>query len=463
MVVKSVLLGLQIALLSALTLGCFYAFQLTRNTSFYYLAFCWLAHVTYKIFTIGAYKTASDDSQVMLTAIVAIAADLPLFLSSFPAKWRKWWLPAFPIFSFGLIVYIYFNGPADNNLKIEYLYLVSATQPILILLWLACSTFFVKIFSASRIISTFLAFSFIGLIISQIAVAYFEVKHIKPDPLTQFSWATFSSVIFFSISVILFLIVRGELSGIKKEKAEAIEQLEVKGQFEYLGYLASSIEHEIRNPLDTFKDELDDLKIKLQNHPDLSSKFEKLEKSADRISIAADVINVLRMTKEEFRPKLKEWLVVERVNASLNYVKKEFSSWSEKIDPNVEEKTKELWIKADRYYLEEAFVNLFKNSYEAVTKENKSGKTKLDIELFANHEKVIVRFQDNGPGFISEDIPILTKPEYTKKDLSNSKANRGIGLFVCDKIVHLHDGEIVFSNSDDGGAVVTMTKVHPIV
>lgn len=455
-VLMSVTLGFQILSLSALSLGCFYAYQLSKNTSFYYIAFGWLAHGIYKVFTIGSEKPSPEGHPILLIAIISLVADVPLFLSSFPEKKRKLWLPIVPIATFALIVFLYWTDLLDYDPKRQVIYLISAIQPILIFLWLTYSTIRNKIFGISMKLAKALGIAFFAIAISQTPYIYFQGFLLtEQDDATKLAWRVFSLIIFLFISVIVFVAVKDKLSGIKKTKDSALQQLEIKGDFETLGYLSSSIEHEIRNPLAVFKDEIDDLKSKFQHRVDLTEQFVKLEKSADRIAIAADVINVLRKKKEEFAEDLKECLVVERVNSSLRYVRKEYTDWADKMFPEVTEKTKELWIMADFYYLEQAIINVFKNSYEAIEK-NKTGKIFIDLFAGENKERVVLTFRDTGAGFIQEDIPKLTKPEYTQKDKSNSKANRGIGLFVCDKIVHLHNGTINFSNSEEGGAVVTM-------
>jgi two-component system C4-dicarboxylate transport sensor histidine kinase DctB len=250
---------------------------------------------------------------------------------------------------------------------------------------------------------------------------------------------------------IVFLFIKDALTGLRSAK----EQLKIKGEFEELGFFAASIEHELRNPLQVIGDEVDYLKGKTQSNPELQSRFAILERQITRMSVAADIINVLRSKREDIVRKMKPVLVLNHVNQAIKYVKKELSQQSANIFFTVEERTNQLFVEADPSLLEQCFVNLLKNSVEALNRSKKSGE--IVIELFLRDKGVAaINFRDNGTGFVVEDIPKLIDPTYTKKPVSTVKSNRGLGLFVCDRIVQLHGGQISFSNHKNGGAIVML-------
>src|SRR5207244_3447685 len=96
-----------------------------------------------------------------------------------------------------------------------------------------------------------------------------------------------------------------------------------------------------------------------------------------------------------------------------------------------------------------------KNSIEAINRGGKSGEITIEMSL-KQRDTVVITIRDNGDGFIAEDMPMLTDPGYTKKEKSATKSNRGLGLFVCERIVKLHEGDIFFSNNEKGGAIVRL-------
>ena len=84
---------LSLAVLSALVFVCIYAYLLFQNSHFLFIALCWLANLVYTICS----RQENTERQRAITFIVALTADVPLFLSSFSEKERKWWLPVLPI------------------------------------------------------------------------------------------------------------------------------------------------------------------------------------------------------------------------------------------------------------------------------------------------------------------------------------------------------------------------------
>lgn len=496
------LLNLQIALLSALALGFIYIYQLTKNTSYLYLALCWLAHGIYKLFTLkippvnfrgGAiqnYEYLSinnlmpnidiHNSQVLidhirvkngeeighllvLIGMIALAADLPLFLSGFKQEeLKKRYLLIPTVIIIPLLFVTYFSQNIFNNVKT--IWFLGPLQSLLILLWLSYKTLNKNVFKLSPKLKKILTFIFVLLAVSQLVSIYtyslcpiikescFENKY------WDLFWKSYSTLIFLLTLLLAFMKAKYELS--KKESTEKQlevkeKQLEVKGEFESLGYLAASIEHEIRNPLEVIKGEITDLNNRFQNSDDINFKnqINNLDIQVDRLSLAANIIEVLRLKKERFTTYLKDTLVIDRVKNALKYIKKEFPLWSDIVTIHENEKTKRLFVLADKSYLEQVFINLLKNSYDAIKRTGKRGEIFIDVYL-VDKESVGITFSDTGDGFLLEDIPNLTKPDYTKKEKSRSESNRGLGLFVCEKIVSLHNGKIYFSNNSKGGAEV---------
>ena len=59
-------------------------------------------------------------------------------------------------------------------------------------------------------------------------------------------------------------------------------------------------------------------------------------------------------------------------------------------------------------------------------------------------KKNIIYFADNGPGFNVDDPNILFSPFVSKK-----KNGLGLGLFIVNEIVSMHNGKIDFNLVDD--------------
>jgi signal transduction histidine kinase len=103
----------------------------------------------------------------------------------------------------------------------------------------------------------------------------------------------------------------------------------------------------------------------------------------------------------------------------------------------------DLKIYADRALLEQAFINLVRNSLEAL-----EGQEKGQILLKARPEngKVLIEISDNGPGIPSDIQSQVFIPFFTTK-----QAGTGIGMSIVRKIIIMSGGSIRFrSNPGEG-------------
>ena len=103
---------------------------------------------------------------------------------------------------------------------------------------------------------------------------------------------------------------------------------------------------------------------------------------------------------------------------------------------------------ADKKYLEQIFINLLKNSIEAI--EHKKGIIKLNA--FRNeNEKIILKIIDNGKGISEDLIDQIFIPFFTTKELGS-----GIGLSLARQIMHLHGGSISIQSKPNIETIFTL-------
>ncbi|MCR2044024.1 sensor histidine kinase [Anaerosalibacter massiliensis] len=102
-------------------------------------------------------------------------------------------------------------------------------------------------------------------------------------------------------------------------------------------------------------------------------------------------------------------------------------------------------IKGDSYWLGEAFLNIIKNCIEHL---EDNGEINLFIE--SNPIFTEVKIEDNGSGFLKEDLPHIFKRFYKGKNAN--KDSIGIGLSIAKSIIEKHNGEISVENKKEGGA-----------
>jgi signal transduction histidine kinase len=104
-------------------------------------------------------------------------------------------------------------------------------------------------------------------------------------------------------------------------------------------------------------------------------------------------------------------------------------------------------VVVDSLLVGQSLLNLALNAIEAM-----DHRGELRIEYFtppgdsdAKQFHLIVR--DTGPGIDSAVIDRIFNPFFTTKD-----SGTGLGLSIVHRVIEAHDGSIVASNGEDGGA-----------
>ncbi|PLX13208.1 MAG: ATP-binding protein, partial [Marinilabiliales bacterium] len=94
----------------------------------------------------------------------------------------------------------------------------------------------------------------------------------------------------------------------------------------------------------------------------------------------------------------------------------------------------DLEINADKKYIEQVFINLIKNSIEAIS--DSKGIIKLNAYKTTN-KKVIIEIQDSGKGIDPSIMDQIFIPFFSTKEKGS-----GIGLSLAQQIMQLHGGSI---------------------
>ena len=110
-------------------------------------------------------------------------------------------------------------------------------------------------------------------------------------------------------------------------------------------------------------------------------------------------------------------------------------------------------IHGDGKQLRQVFLNLFKNSAEAM-----NGKGRITVRAGRIGEAVYILLLDTGTGVSPEECSQVFTKFYSTKD-----KGLGLGLSVCKQIVEAHQGTITLQNRKTGGAKIHMElPIHPL-
>ena len=205
-----------------------------------------------------------------------------------------------------------------------------------------------------------------------------------------------------------------------------------------VGELAAGVAHEIRNPLTSIKGYLQLLARKEENAHYCSIMISELERINGIVSefLLIAKPQLLTMQTIDVQKVLNDVVELLNTNAIVYNVK---------IVLNLD--VDKMRIKGDENQLKQVFVNVLKNSIEAMP----NGGV-VTIEGRSNQTNVLIRISDHGCGIPEEQICRLGEPFYTTKEKGT-----GLGLMVSKRIVEAHHGEILITSQEGVGTIVEIS------
>ncbi len=105
-------------------------------------------------------------------------------------------------------------------------------------------------------------------------------------------------------------------------------------------------------------------------------------------------------------------------------------------------------IPGDAERLKQVFCNVLDNA----AKHGGAGK-RINAAIRQAENMIVITVRDYGPGIPEEELPFVKQKFY--KGSSKARGS-GIGLAVCDEIIHLHNGTFEIANAPGGGTIVTI-------
>lgn len=246
-----------------------------------------------------------------------------------------------------------------------------------------------------------------------------------------------TSILFVIITyLVLFLYKKGE--DIIKLHMN-IKELEKEKQ---LRSSLFKITHEIKNPIAVCKSYLDMFDINNKDH-------------IRYIGILKEEMDKILLLLQDFLSMNK--IKIEKEILDINFLLEDIVNQFEPIlkDKNIkfihnicEE---EIFVEGDYNRLNQVFINIIKNSIEAI---NDKGVIKLDYEIDRNFKIII---EDNGCGITEDQIEKIKEPFYTTK-----KNGTGLGVSLSIEIIKAHNGKIDYIPLKKGLKVVVELPINEL-
>jgi PAS domain S-box-containing protein len=215
----------------------------------------------------------------------------------------------------------------------------------------------------------------------------------------------------------------------------------------------SNISHEMRTPLATIKGFTETL-MNRDVIPDVRKEFLGIiaSESARLEKIVNEILDITQIQQGLMKRQLA--LTVFCLSAELEYVVKMLDpvAQKKKIRFVIADNSAELKIKADRDRIRQVLINIIENA----VKFSPNG-TDVILKMYREKHEAVFSCQDQGPG-IPEDEKDKIFEKFYMVDGSDRRSQKGtgVGLFIADSIVRLHNGKIEVSSGKRKGCTFTV-------
>ena len=244
-----------------------------------------------------------------------------------------------------------------------------------------------------------------------------------------------------SIGVIIFsVMIMHEFIKLNTNiKLNYYQLLERQKKLDYTGFLAGSLIHEVKNTNQVIKGFSQLLKNNVSMNEHEKGYVDMILQSTEQME---NLSNNYKEYMKHSKMECKVENLYEIMERSINFLKEIIKEKSVEIEFTNEHRP--LLVFVNKTYLQQVFINLMKNSVEAIPNERETRKITINIDFLNDY--IVINFYDTGLGIPPENWETIFDPFITFKD-----TGLGLGLPFVKKIIFEHRGDIYVVNSTDAG------------
>lgn len=227
------------------------------------------------------------------------------------------------------------------------------------------------------------------------------------------------------------------------DKMEELEEI-IKQQELFMGSFA----HELKTPMTAIIGYADLLRMQHMNEAERLEAYQYIYTESKRLqSLSFKLLNLF-VTKESdwtmqsiaLRPLLEEVIV----SCTEQFIDKQI---------NISVACPDILVTAEPDLIKSLFINLIDNAVKSI---EKTGHIEIKARKAAE-QMACIEIKDNGRGMPDSELKHITEAFYRiDKSRSRAQGGAGLGLTLCNEIVHLHGGSLAFRSREQNGTCVTV-------
>ena len=219
--------------------------------------------------------------------------------------------------------------------------------------------------------------------------------------------------------------------------------------------VAKKLAHEIKNPLTPITLSLERIKDRYTKQinvdkADFENYLNIISRQVQDIGkLANEFSDFARMPIPDKKNSNLKKLIEDNINL--------YKLSERKVIFNLDYKSTKDVFKFDLNQISRVLVNIIKNSIESINEKQeleKNFKGKINILVENNKDFIYIIIEDNGVGFKSTAIDLITPLTTTKQHGS------GLGLSIVSKILHEHGGDLNFLEKNNGAKIKLSIKIN---
>ena len=238
------------------------------------------------------------------------------------------------------------------------------------------------------------------------------------------------------------------------------DKLEASGRLVAMGEVASTLAHELNQPLGALSSFANGLLNRLRGRSigldELEPVVERMARLSDKAGGIIQRVNAFARRRELSRQRLDVAPFLRRTVGGQPEVPG--------VGLTLHTGDTPAWVDADEMLLEHVVNNLVANAQDWAPRSDRPPQVRVWLEHHPDEQRLALRVADSGPGVPEDQRPHIFSAFFSTKD-----GGMGMGLAICRSIVEAHHGHLEVSlDSQLGGARFTvwlpmapMSAAHP--
>jgi two-component system, LuxR family, sensor histidine kinase DctS len=227
----------------------------------------------------------------------------------------------------------------------------------------------------------------------------------------------------------------------KAEEEERLraEQLVTHARLVTVGEIASSLAHELNQPLSAIVSYNAGLKNALQALSDVPPRVrDALERQGEQAERAGKIVGRIRQFLSKTTPHHEPCDLNEIAKTAADLLRRSFRDSKTSLELLLADAP--VMVSADRVLIEQVLLNLLRNAAEATAplEDGNAVARRIRVRVQRDHQYGSIIVCDNGNGFGTASFAQLAAPFYSTKP-----QGMGLGLAICRSIIEAHRGTLL--------------------